>query len=221
MNSFQVLWHYREAFYGGFLVTMQLLLYTSFIGTAIGGAVEILCGYIGSPIRRLVDAIAFCISAIPALVILFWIYYPSQELFRISVSPFGTALIALSILNTFAVYRIIADALRDFPKQFVATGLVCGLSRSQIICHIQLPLLLRAALPRWIDQQVLILQTSLFASLISVEETFRVAQRVNSVIYQPVIIYTSMAILFLGTAGVAMYLAQHLRSRYYRDFSER
>src|SRR5207245_398102 len=116
-------------------------------------------------------------------VILFWLHYPAQTMLGIVVPPFWTALTALMLINIFSVYRIVADAVRDLPKQFIATALVCGLNRNQIAWKIQTPLLLRAALPRWIDQQVVILQTSLFASLISVEETFRVAQRINSVVY--------------------------------------
>ena len=65
------------------------------------------------------------------------------------------------------------------------------------------------------------LRTGLFASLISVNETFRVAQRINSQEYHPVAIYTAMAILFLLTTGSAMYYARYLRLKSYRDFSER
>ena len=86
--------------------------------------------------------------------------------------------------------------------------------------YIKVPLILRAALPRWIDQQVVILQTSLFASFIGVTEVFRVAMRINSQVYRPVTIYTAMAIVFLATAGSGMYYARYLRLKYHRDFSE-
>ncbi len=221
MNPFQILWQYREAFFSGFVVTLELLALTSLIGTVIGVSLEWICYRLEGGARRIVDGLAFCISAIPALVILFWLYYPAQSLLGISASPFWTALTALILINSFAVYRIVADAVRDFPKQFIATALVCGLNGRQIVRYIQVPLLLRAALPRWIDQQVVILQTSVFASLISVEEIFRAAQRINSKIYEPVIIYTAMAVVFLVTAGSAMYAAKYLRTKFYRDFSER
>jgi ABC-type amino acid transport system permease subunit len=221
MNSFQILWQFRDAFLGGLAVTFQLVLLTAIIGTCAGIALELFCSIAGHYFRFLVDGVAFGISAIPALVILFWLYYPAQSLLHISFSPFLTALIALSLINSFVVYRITADAVREFPKQYVATAQVCGLTPLQMVRYVHTPLLLRASLPRWIDQQVVILQTSVFASLISVDEVFRAAQRINSVTYQPVIIYTAMALLFLITAGSAMYVAKLLRARFYRDFSER
>lgn len=221
MSALQILWQYREAFESGFLVTLQLVVFTAVIGTLIGIALERVCDKAGRSLQYIADAAAFSVSAIPSLVILFWLYYPAQTLLGVSVSPFWTALAALTLMNSFAVYRIVADAVKDFPKQFIATAQVSGLTRAQTARYIQGPLLLRATLPRWIDQQVVILQTSVFASLISVEEVFRAAQRINSVMYQPVIIYTAMALLFLVTAGSAMYLARYFRTKFFRDFSER
>jgi ABC-type amino acid transport system permease subunit len=221
MTVLDVLWEYRQAFLGGLLTTAELVIISAIASTLLATALESLCAFFSSILRRAVDGIAFCAAAIPALVVLFWFHYPAQTMLGIVVKPFWTALFTLTLLNTFAVYRIIADALRDLPNQFIATGQVCGLTKSQIIRYIKVPLLLRAAFPRWIDQQVVILQTSVFASLISVDETFRVAQRINSHVYRPVTIYTAMAILFLIVAGSAMYYARYLRLRFHRDFSER
>jgi len=221
MNALEVLWQYRTAFWDGLLVTAELVVLALLSGTIIGIGFEWACHKLGGRFRRIVDGIAFCVAAVPALVILFWLYYPAQALVGVSLSPFYTALVALALVNAFAVYRIVADAIKEFPHQYVSTGLVCGLTNRQIVRYIEYPLLLRVALPRWIDQQVVILQTSVFASLISVKEIFRAAQRINSVVYQPVVIYTAMALLFLLTAGSAMYAAKILRNRFERDLSER
>jgi ABC-type amino acid transport system permease subunit len=221
MNPLAVLWEYRSAFWAGFLVTAQLLLLSSTLGTILALVLEWLCGRLEGLTRWTSNAIAFCLAAIPALVILFWFHYPAQALLGIVVPPFFTALLTLTLINTLAIYRIVGDAIREFPKQYIATGLVCGLLPRQILWHIQIPILVRAVLPRWIDQQVFVLHTTLLASFISVEESFRVAQRINSVVYQPVAIYTSMALIFLFSAGSAMYYANFLRRKFQRDFSER
>src|SRR5207302_2169771 len=127
MNPLDILWQYRIAFIDGFLVTVELVLFTALIGTGARAILELITSHFEGICRRAIDAIAFCFAAIPALVVLFWLYYPGQVLFRIDVSPFTTALVALSVMNTFAVYRIIADAVKDFPRQFITTALVCGL----------------------------------------------------------------------------------------------
>jgi ABC-type amino acid transport system permease subunit len=220
MSPIEVLWTYKGALAAGFATTAGLVGIVLVCGTVMGLALEWASARL-KPIRPIIDVIAFCISAVPALVILFWLYYPAQTLTGIGLTPFWTAAAALLVLNTFAIYRITADAVADFPKQFIATGLVSGLTSWQIVRYIQAPLMARWIAPRWIDQQVIILQTSVFASLISVEEIFRVAQRINSRVYEPVTIYTAMALIFLATAGSGLLLAKHLRRRFDRDFSER
>lgn len=221
MNAIELLWEYRAAFLGGMQVTAQLVLGALVIGTVIGVALEWLCQTAGVLVRRIVDSLSFLISAVPALVLLFWLFYPAQSILGVFVSPFMTALAALSLMCAMGVYRIVSDATKNLPQQYIATAKVSGLSPLQTARYIQAPLLLRASIPRWIDLQVIILQTSVFASLISVEEIFRMAQRVNSVIYQPVLIYTAMAVVFLMTAGPLIIIAQILRRRFERDFSER
>lgn len=221
MTSFEVVWFYRQAFWHGFLVTAELVAISVIIGTTVGLFLEWLCSRLGRRCRSILDIIAFPFAVIPALVVLFWFYYPAQSLTGVSVSPFWTASITLITLNSLAVYRIAGDALKDFPSQCIATAKVSGMSDQATLRFIQVPLLLRSALPRWIDQQVIVLQTSVFASLISVEELFRVAQRINSQVYQPVLIYSAMGLVFLVTAGTGAYVAEQLRRRYHRDFSER
>ncbi len=68
--------------------------------------------------------------------------------------------------------------------------------------------------------QVGMLQATLFASLISVNEIFRVAQQINSVIYKPVEIYTALGILFLAICLPMNGLALWLRQQFTRDYSE-
>jgi len=65
------------------------------------------------------------------------------------------------------------------------------------------------------------LQATLFASLISVEEIFRVSQRINSTIYRPVEIYTALALFFLAVCLPINLAAAYLKKRYTRDLSER
>ena len=61
---------------------------------------------------------------------------------------------------------------------------------------------------------------SLFGSLISVEEIFRISQQINSQLYRPVEIYSALAILFVAVSLPLNMLANYLRNKYTRDLSE-
>ncbi|HEY8966964.1 MAG TPA: ABC transporter permease subunit, partial [Candidatus Methylacidiphilales bacterium] len=143
-----------------------------------------------------------------------------QKLLDVVIDPFFTASLALSLANVFLVAEIVRHAVADFPRQYVVAGEVCGMSRRAILRHIEAPLILRQILPGLLTAQVTMLQCTLFASLISVPEIFRVAQRINSQIYRPVEIYTALGLLFLAVCLPLNGLAIWLKRKYTRDLSE-
>jgi ABC-type amino acid transport system permease subunit len=136
------------------------------------------------------------------------------------IPPFVTAAAVLSIINTFAVADVVGAHLRDFPNEYTVAARVCGLSPATVTLQIQLPILLRQLIPALLPVQVVMIQSTLFASLISVDEIFRVAQRVNSVEYKPIEIYSALALLFLAICLPLNGLAMWLRRRFTRDLSE-
>jgi len=121
----------------------------------------------------------------------------------------------------FAVGEMVRQAVADFPRQYIIAGQVCGLDIRESVLKIQLPILFRQLLPGLMILQVGMLHATLFASLISVEEIFRVSQRINSTIYRPVEIYTALAFFFLLVCLPINLLAAYLKRRYTRDLSER
>jgi ABC-type amino acid transport system permease subunit len=170
---------------------------------------------------RFTRGMSFAFSAIPTLVVLFWLHYPAQAVFNVVIDPFYTASLTLSLVNIFGVGEMVRQAVADFPAQYIVAGRVCGLSRHDIVTQIQLPILFRQLIPGLMTQQVGMLHATLFASLISVEEIFRVSQRINSTIYRPVEIYTALAFFFLAVCLPINLAAAYLKKRYTRDLSER
>jgi len=221
MDTFEILSTYREEFLIGLGVTLRLcgivwltgIVFGTVLGVA-GGKLQLL---IGAPIR----VASFILGAVPVLVFLFWLHYPLQTLLGIIVPPFTTATAALAILNSLLVADMIRAVLRDFPQQYLQAARVCGLTSRQTFLRIQLPIVLRQVIPGILLVQVSMLHASMFASLISVDEIFRVAQRINSEVYRPVQIYTALALMYLVVCLPLHGLAYWLRLRYTRDLSER
>ena len=220
MNSFQILYQYREDFIVGLTVTLKLCLLVWTIGLIFG----FLLGFAGAKFKRYIGLpsriISFVLGGVPVLVFLFWLHYPVQFWMGVVIDGIYTTVTALAIINTFLVADIVRNALINFPLQFVLAGEVCGLDKKTIYRRIQLPIILRQILPGILFTQVAMLQSTLFASLISVEEIFRVCQRINSNIYKPVEIYSALAILFLLICLPINGIGYWLKNKYTRDFSE-
>ena len=220
MSVFDILLRYYPAFLQGLSVTLQLSAIIWITGVVLGAAIGVLSNRykvgVGLPAR----ITSFLLSGIPILVFLFWLHYPAQAMFDIVVDPFYTAALTLSIVNIFGVADLVRTALDDFPKQYLTAAKVSGLTKKQTIVNIQLPLIFRQVLPGLLLLQVMMLHTTLFASLISVEEIFRVAQRINAQIYRPVEIYTALGVFFLMVSLPINGFALWFKAKFTRDISE-
>lgn len=220
MTVFDILITYRQGFLQGLLVTLQLCLIIWGSGIVLGTALGIAAAN-DKALGRVTQGVAFTLSAVPTLVFLFWLHYPAQAMFGLVIDPFYTAAFTLSIVNIFAVCEMVRQAVRDFPQQYLIAARVSGIGHRDQVLHIQLPLLFRQLLPGYLTLQVTMLHATLFASLISVEEIFRVAQRINATIYKPVEIYTALGVFFLLVCLPINGFAAYLKRRYTRDMSER
>lgn len=221
MTVLDILITYHIAFLGGLAVTLKLCGVIWFFGIVLGVGLGVWGGHKNESWGRAIRGVSFAFSAIPTLVILFWLHYPAQAAMNVVIDPFYTAALTLSLVNIFAVAEAVRQAIVDFPGQYIVAGRVSGMNTRQIVRYIQLPILFRQLLPGVMVLQVGMLHASLFASLISVEELFRVAQRINSLIYRPIEIYTALALFFLAVCLPIHLFAEVLKKRYTRDLSER
>jgi polar amino acid transport system permease protein len=221
MTFFDILSTYKEGFLQGLYITFKLCLTIWSTGLIIGGAIGVLATKFKRTVGTPSKVISFVLSGTPVLVFLFWFHYPLQEILNIRIEPFITASVALSIINVFAVSEIVRNAIKDLPTQYVEAAKVCGISGYDRIVRIELPLILRYLIGPTLIVQVNMLHMTLFASLISVEEIFRVCQRINAQIYRPIEIYTALALFFLMVSLPLNGLALALKKRFLRDISER
>lgn len=219
MRLVDIILSYREALLSGLAVTVELALLVWTLGLALGTLLGILSARI-SPIGVIARMLSFLLSGIPVLVFLFWAHYPLQAILGVVINPFYTAVVVLTTINVFAVADLVRAHLLDFPNEYTVAARVCGISVTTTVWRIQIPIIARQLIPALIPLQVVMLQTTLFASLISVEEIFRVCQRINAIEYRPTEIYTALAMLFLAVCLPLNGLAAWLRARFTRNLSE-
>ena len=220
MSVLDILINYHEGFLQGLAVTLQLYGIIVIVGVLAGIGFGIFAAQ-SRGAGYLSQGAAFFLGAVPTLVFLFWLHYPIQAIFNVVIDPFYTASFTLSIVNFFAVSELVRQAVKDFPQQYLTAARVCGLGTKETVLKIQLPMLFRQLLPGLLVTQVGMLHATLFASLISVEEIFRVAQRINAQIYKPVEIYTALGMFFLLVCLPINVFAHWFKKKYTRDFSER
>ena len=217
----RIIAEYRPAFLEGVLVTLGLSSIVWIVGLSFGSVLGWIANRYRGSVGLLLGLLSFLTASIPVIVVLFWANYPLQVLLSVVLDPFITAACVLSLVNVVAVAAIVKSALDQFPQQFLTAARVTGLTAGSTFKNIRLPIILRQITPSLLTSQVVMLQSTLFASMISVQEILRVAQAVNATEYKPVEIYSAVALFFLVICAPINGLALFLRRRYARDFSER
>lgn len=218
MSFFALLDAYKPALLRGLGVTAELSLIVWCVGLVCGTGLAVLASR-SITLDRTLRTAGFVVGSIPAIVLLVWAFYPLQTVTHTQIAPFWTAAGALCVINILGVQGIVRPALASFPREFRQASRISGMSERQVLLHITLPLLVRQLTPALLFSQVAMLHATLFASLISVEEIFRVTQQINAQVYQPVELYTALALLFLIVCAPLNWLGGMLQRRYSRDLA--
>jgi ABC-type amino acid transport system permease subunit len=209
-----VLITYQDRWIEGLSVTLQLLGLVAVIGILLGTLLGVIGANYSSLARYIVSSGRFFTKVIPVLVLLFWFHYPLQALLRVVIDPFFTTVIVLALVNTLAVAYIIQNELLLLPSAYRDAGKTLGLSSLQIVRKIELPIIFRRVVPGLFLLQAAMLEYTLFASLISVPELFRVAQSINAMIYRPVEVYSLLVFFFILILAPLHLLSLYLKKKW-------
>jgi ABC-type amino acid transport system permease subunit len=212
-GTIRLIERYDYALAAGALVTLKLSAIVWLGGFVLGTVVGVLRASVRSRTGSGAASIAALAAAsIPILVYLLWAYYPLQQLLRWQVSPFTTAAAVFTAYNVLVVSSLIYGGINELPLAYSMAARVSGIPRLSYVRVILLPLAVRRILPAYLASQVNALHLTLFASLISVEELFRVTQRINSIEYDPVSAYSLLA-LFYFALSFPLFLASRWAER--------
>lgn len=216
---FGILADYKFLFLQGFLTTLKLIVTIVLLGVPIGTALGVLGGRYSAVLSRLIRGLKFLTKVVPVLVLLFWLHFPLQAILHVVIDPFWTTIIALGGVNVIATAFIVQSELELLPRSYRDAGKTLGMNKMQLVRHIELPILLRRITPTVGLHQATMLEYTLFASLISVPELFRVAQSVNSMVYDPVAIYSLLVLFFFALLAPFHLFLSFLQSRFHVTYA--
>jgi His/Glu/Gln/Arg/opine family amino acid ABC transporter permease subunit len=208
-----LLWKYRDALLQGAGVTIELSLVVWLAGLVMGTALGVWRASRTGAAREILALVALMLGSVPILVYLLWAYYPLQASLGINLSPFLTAAIVLSLYNCIVVSDLVRGGIQDFPQALVLARWVNGVDPRRFRREILLPIVLRSALPAYLYSQVNALHLTLFASLISLDELFRTAQRINANEYRVVDAFSLIAVFYFAISFPLLLLARWIGRR--------
>lgn len=191
---------YRWIFCKSIWLTAEISLLAILLGTTLGvlvGASRAIGrrGLVATPVWAFSTVYVYVQLAIPALVLLVWMYY-CLPLFGFSVDAYWTAVMALGInLSPFAA-EIFRSSLRNMSKGEMQAARAMGYTGTQTFFYFALPQVARNSVPSLMGQYYTTVKMSSLASVIGVFEIINTAQEVVNRTYKTLEVYTAVAICY-------------------------
>jgi polar amino acid transport system permease protein len=167
----------------------------------------------GRPLRILAIVYTQFFMGTPILIQLFMAYYGSSLLgFR--PDPWTAAAVTFC-LNSGAFFgEIFRGSIESIPKGQWEAATALGLRFLRTLRLVVVPQAVRLMLPPTVGFMVQIVKTTSVASLIGLTELARAATQVNTVTFQPVMVFGTVSLIYFALCWPLSLLAGHLERRH-------
>ena len=135
-------------------------------------------------------------SGTPLLVQLFLAYFGLPKL-GIVMDAFPCALLVLGLNEGAYCAETLRSALESVSEGQIEAGYCVGMNYIQIMWHVVLPQAFRTAFPPLSNSLISMLKDTSLAATITVADMFMAAQRVVGRTYEPLWVYSEVALVYL------------------------
>jgi len=199
--DWSLVWENRNAFLDGLATALEVAAVALVISVAIGLLLA-LARMSKPPVSWAAAAYINVFRGVPALVSVIWVYFGWSLLLGINFTVFQAGVIALVLLYGAFIAEIYRAALEAIPKGQREAGLAVGMHRIRVFAQIILPQATKIAIPNIGSMFIgMVKDTSTF-TVIGLLEVVRVTQNLNSTTFQPFVLYTAAAAVYVVAAFV-------------------
>ena len=207
--DWSLIWENRSAFWHGLLTALSVAAVAIVISVAVG-LVLALARMGKPPLSWLAAAYINVFRGVPALVSVIWVYFGWSLLLGISFTVFQAGVIALVLLYGAFIAEIYRAALEAIPRGQREAGLALGMHPVRVFVQVVLPQATKIAIPNIGSMFIgMVKDTSTF-TVIGLLEVVRVTQNLNSSTFQPFVLYTAAAGVYVIAAFVLDFLFRTL-----------
>lgn len=128
----------------------------------------------------------------------------------IKLEPFTAGIITFSLNTGAYASETIRAAISSVPTGQWEAGAAIGMTRLQILWRIILPQALRVALPSLSNSFISLVKDTSLAASITIMEMFAVSQQIAAENYQPLLMYTLVAMVYAVFTTVLSYFQGYL-----------
>lgn len=203
MNLFDydwgLIWEHRDALIGGLWTALGVSTVALLIAT-VGGLLLAVMRNGPKLVAWIALAYINIFRGVPALVSVIWVYFGVSLLIGVKFSVFQAGVIALSLLYAAFLAEIFRSALAAIPHGHSEAGWALGMKSHQIFFSVTLPQAIKIALPNIGSMYIGMLKDTSTFTVIGLLEVVRVTQNIVATTFQPFVMYTAAAIIYVLAA---------------------
>lgn len=208
----------------GFKYTILLALISFFFGLIIALVTALIrLSHQRGPfmiLKWFVQFYVWLFRSTPLLVQLFIVFFGLPYLrirgilpHGIKLEPFTAGIITFSLNTGAYASETIRAAISSVDRGQWEAGAAIGMTRLQILWRIIIPQALRVALPPLSNSFISLVKDTSLAASITIMEMFEVSQQIAAANYQPLLMYTLVALIYAVFTTVLSVLQHYLEKR--------
>ena len=216
---------YGSVILDGAWLTLQLALSSM--------ALAIVLGLIGvalrlSPVRWLAwlgDLYSTVIRGIPDLVLILLIFYGGQDIINrvapllgyedyIDLNPLIAGIGTLGFIFGAYLSETFRGAFLGIPKGQAEAGVAYGMSNRQVFFRIQVPQMIRLAIPGFTNNWLVLTKATALISVVGLQDMMFKAKQAADATREPFTFFLAVAALYLVLTSVSLLALKYLERRY-------
>jgi len=164
------------------------------------------------PLKALASLYVWVIRGTPLLVQLFIIFFGFPTI-GIILDPLVAAIIGFTLNVGAYNSEIIRAAILSIPKGQWEASYSIGMTESQALRRIILPLAARVSIPPLSNSFISLVKDTSLAASITVAEMFQVSQRITAATYEPLLLYFEVALIYLFFCTILTVLQSRIENK--------
>ncbi|MEJ7653231.1 MAG: amino acid ABC transporter permease, partial [Chloroflexia bacterium] len=137
------------------------------------------------------------VRSLPLLLIIYFVFFGSNQLIGVQFQPFTAGVIAISAFESALVAEIIRAGILSVNRGVVEAAASQGLSSTQVLRYVRLPIALRRMTPALVGQFISLLKDTSLTAVIGILELLRRGQIVsNRPPFDPIPVFILIALTY-------------------------
>ncbi|ABS17273.1 amino acid ABC transporter permease [Agrobacterium leguminum] len=211
--DFSVVLQYGPALLKGLVLTLQITVLCGLASVVFGFLIGVGRKSNVRPVRWACSLYVEVLRGTPVLITLFWVFFCFPIIFDVELSPFISAVIALTLYTSAITSESFRAALGSIGQDQHDACKALGLSRFSKMMYVVAPQTIVRAIPNLMSNLVSLFKESALVSAVGVVELMYTAQNISNVTARPVEVLTTAALVYFVIGWVLTRLVNAAETR--------